>query len=342
MTVQSSIPFHSERRVDAEFCCENRRIVVFDVINERADIAIYDVRTGALEYRIDFPHETNERYIESPDDRAFLRVSPDGRLLVSGAGRFQLKAESDAPIFQRILIWDANDGSKLKTVETSDVEFYSLYFAPRDSRHLFLFDDRDGFMEMRLSPPQSDLERSHVTMLDWQTGKTLHVFAGYPPRNKCPPVFSKDGSILVLYRSENRNGLFWNTTTGALEADYALADDAWISDFSPDGERVVTTNGQILDWRTNQYLCDFAKRLNLSAPIERGEFRFLDNATIVSRFLISIRNGYEHCHFRWVRLYPERWWGPVCLPEFWVAILLLMGWLWSWRRDWTEFSVRAK
>jgi len=93
--------------------------------------------------------------------------------------------------------------------------------------------------------------------------------------------------------------------------------------FSPDGQRIILHNGASV-WSAE----DGTELWNLGRPLIGVNPHSFDPEGC--RIISGDENGAIHI---WTRRRPERWWGVVCLPAFWVTLLACGAFGWSIRRD---------
>jgi len=93
--------------------------------------------------------------------------------------------------------------------------------------------------------------------------------------------------------------------------------------FAPDGQRII------LESDTSVWFAEDGTELwNLGRPLIGVNPHSFDPEG--RRIVSGDENGAVHI---WSRRRPERWWGVVCLPAFWVTMLVGGALVWSFRRD---------
>jgi WD40 repeat protein len=141
--------------------------------------------------------------------------------------------------------------------------------------------------------------------------------------------FSKD-SKQILGISSDGYGRVWDVATRKMQVELSATDPACLATDCSflGGTRILSAGlGDLFLWdgQTGNRLCRI-EGIRRATPLSDGRI-----VTIESDYRVAIR----------ARVRPEQWWGLAWLPEFWIAILLLMTLGWSLWRDRRLFRKRA-
>jgi WD40 repeat protein len=193
-----------------------------------------------------------------------VAFSPDGKRLVTGAGRF---GNTGALIDREVRVWDAETGQELDSLKRHANQVTSVAFSPDGSRLASAcLDgtvnvwDATTRQEARtvpggiLSPDgkhQAGRVGNEVKVWDTQTGRETLTLTGHTGRVQSV-AFSPDGQRLVSAAAD-RTVKVWDAQTGQEQRTFkgfAGPVDARDSEgrmgpvaFSPDGRRVASGNG---------------------------------------------------------------------------------------------------
>jgi WD40 repeat protein len=186
---------------------------------------IWDVPTGKLVATL---RGHREPVIES--DFGPHLFSPDGRLLASLGGQFDLVFRPDKP-GRELKLWDVATGREIRTVRDPTWRYEAVAFSP-DGRLIavFLVDD--------IGEPET------VRILDKTTGSEVLRLRGHTSEVMCL-AFSPDGKRIATGSGDLTIKL-WDATTGqevlSLRGHTAAVTSVA---FSPDGHRLVSGS---IDW----------------------------------------------------------------------------------------------
>jgi WD40 repeat protein len=199
-----------------------------------ATISIWRVKDGQLLRRIERAHGEPRATEASLTSAA---VTPDGRHILSGG-------ESTMPIAQTTIkygarnvavselrLWEFESGTRLKDLQSGDVNGRGYVALSRDGRHLAVGD----FGMLRI--------------LDAATGRLEQTIA-LPGCSGARPAFSPDGTLVVMPIHATL-GVFEVSTGRRLHHNEQTPEGEWASGaWSPAGDRIVTghTDGGVRVW----------------------------------------------------------------------------------------------
>jgi WD40 repeat protein len=291
-------------------------------------ITVIDAESGATLRKIQ--HSVHSDFIPQ-SHRLLIYDFRDKHFCVWNADARVKEAEVNADAYGQITFAPNGEYALIGEELYDTSEWRRLRTLPGFDKYLLREFSSDG---LTLIGAHQDGNWSAVQTYELKTGKTNFIKLARAPDTV---KLSSNGSRMFTIPQQWCDGkvgqdvCLWDTRTGALvarlETSHAKTTEA---SFSPDGERIVTLNnsGALQTWNatSGEWLCELTcprERLRpASQPDGIPSFSFSREGN-----KILLNNGSSFV--LWERHRPEQWYGLAWLPEFWLAIGLSLGLLWS-------------